>query len=189
MHDSAADRDRVVEALVALDELLDGDRGAAVEPLVDDRALELAVVVDPLRAGGAGAGARLEDERVADVGGEHPQLLRARDAARLGAGDVGLAQRLLHRRLVAAEKGGLDGGAGDAGRLADLRRRQDVGLDRRLQAVHPGGRLDAPHRLEHGGLVHDRADLLVADHPAAQLLVDRLPGALADAGDPRADGG
>ncbi len=187
MHHPAADRDRVEEALVPLDELLGGDRGATVDTLLDDRALELTVVVHPPGAGGAGGAARLEDDRVAHLGHEVAQLRRGGDAGRLGAGDVGAPQDLLHRRLVAAEEGGLDGGAGDARGLADLGGGEDVRLDRRLDPVHPLARLHAPDRFEEGGLVDHRRDLLVGDHPAAQLVVEVVVGRLADAGDARAD--
>ena len=54
------DADRVVEALVALDELLDGDLGAVVDAAAGDRLLQLVGRVDPLGAGRAGAGRRLE---------------------------------------------------------------------------------------------------------------------------------
>ena len=139
VHDVAADRDRVVEALVALDELLDGDRGAAVEPLVDDGALELAVVVDPLRAGGAGAGARLEDDRVADLGGEHraaPAGSRRRatgrtetPASRSASFIAGLSRQ---RKAVCTVVPGIPAAS------RTFAAGQDVGLDGRLQAIHPG---------------------------------------------------
>ena len=63
-------RDRVVEPLVAVDELLDGDLRAVVDAAAGDRRVELVGRVDPLGARGAGACRRLDDDREADLGGE-----------------------------------------------------------------------------------------------------------------------
>ena len=123
---------------MALDELLDGDGRAAVDPQVDERALELAHRCRRGASRRAGAVARLDDQRVADLGGERPHLLRTPDSARLGARDAGAPQRLLHRRLVAAEERRLDARARDAGSLAHLGGRHDVRLDRRLEAIDLG---------------------------------------------------
>ena len=87
--DVAVDGDGVVEALVALDELLDGDRSRAVAPNDAERVRELGVVVDPGRALRAGAGPRLEDQRVADASGELARLVGGVD----GGGGGGRARR------------------------------------------------------------------------------------------------
>src|SRR5262249_16379202 len=64
---AAADGQRVVEALVTLDELLYGDARAAVDARGADGRLELVRAADLDRPRGAGGVARLEDEREADL--------------------------------------------------------------------------------------------------------------------------
>ena len=63
----AADADRVVEALVPLDEFLHRDRAPCSTPLRAMASSSSSGVVDPRRARRAGAVARLDDERVADL--------------------------------------------------------------------------------------------------------------------------
>ena len=62
----AVDRERVVEALVPLDELLDGDGVDLLAAEQAQRRGQPGVVVDPRGVERAGTGPRLEDERVAD---------------------------------------------------------------------------------------------------------------------------
>ena len=148
VHDLAVDGERVVEALVALDELLDGDGRARVDMRRRERLLELGRVVDAYGARGAGGVARLHDQRIADPLDELAHFVAARGAGRLRAGDAGRAQHLLHRRLVAAQERGLDRRAGDAARLAHARRGHDVRLDGRLETIDLGLALDAAHLFE-----------------------------------------
>ena len=75
VHDAAVDAEGVVDRLVPLDEFLDRSGPAPVETAVDDRLLELLVVVDlegprcPRRITG------LEDQGVAFLGSEGARLL------------------------------------------------------------------------------------------------------------------
>ena len=61
---------------MALDELLDGDRRGPVRAEQRQCVGEFGVAVDPHRVLRARAGTRLEDERIADLGGEIPHLAR-----------------------------------------------------------------------------------------------------------------
>ena len=149
-------RDRVVEALVALDELLDGDLGAVVDAAAGDRLVQLVGAVDPLGARRPGAGGRLEDEREADLGGEVAGRRRRTGAGRRGAADAGGAQHVLHRRLVAAEEGGAHRRPRDAARLAHAGGGHHVGLDRRLQRSTLEVLLHPAHDLVQAALVDDR---------------------------------
>ena len=184
----AIDRERVVEALVALDELLDRDRGGALGPERLERAVQRLAAVHPHGPLGAGGGARLEDEREAHVLGEGVGLGGAVHGRRRRGRHPRLAQRLLHRRLVPAQPGRPHRRPGDAAGLTHLGDRQGVGLDRGLQPVHPLARLDAAHGAEQRRLVRHRADLLVPVEPVLQLAVERVERPLADARDARPRG-
>src|SRR5690606_1903319 len=186
--DRAADRDGVPKALVALDELLDRDAATMDHAALAQGVIELGVVVAAVGRGRSGGVARLDDQRVADPRREFLDLRRVARADRLRARDPGFAQDFFHRRLVAAQEGGLDAGARDPAGLADLGGTHHVGLDRGLEpidadlALHEAdGSLDL---LDAGHVV----DLLVVAQPVAHLVVEILLGPLADPGDPRADG-
>ncbi len=69
------DGDRVVEAFVTLDELLDRDGLRALGAERAECRVELGAVVDPGRVKGAGARTWLEDERIADRLGERVDLV------------------------------------------------------------------------------------------------------------------
>ena len=176
-----ADRDGVVEALVALDELLHGDRFGALAAEDSQRVVEADGVVGPHRVQGAGAAARLEDQREPDLLGERAGFGGAADRGRGGGRYPRLAQHLLHRRLVPAQPGRPHRRARDRARLADLRRRHGVRLDRGLEPVHPQLVLHPADRRRHGLDVSDRTHLLVVVQPALQLAVKRAGGILADA--------
>ncbi len=176
VHDVAADGDGVVEALVALDELLDRD-GVGV-PEGDECRVELGVVVDAGRTQRAGAGPRFEDQRVPDVAAELPGLVGGVDRSRRGRGNPGLTQGLLHRRLVAAQPGRADGGAGYAAPLADPGGGHLVRLDRRLEPVHPHLFLSPLDRRVQLVLVGDVGDLVVRPHLPAQLVAQSPLGGL-----------
>ena len=101
----AVDADRVVEALVTFDELLDSD--VAARPTAPSSASARSSSASEStrhRSRCPGGGAGLEDDRVADPGrrsrGPRPRWLAPVDCA---VCDPDVAQRLLHRRLVAAE--------------------------------------------------------------------------------------
>ncbi len=174
---------------MALDELLDGDRARALAGVALQRLLELVVAVDADRALGAGARARLEDERVALALGEGARLGGRVDGRAGRGGHPGLAQRLLHRRLVAAQPRRAHARAGDAARLAHLRRRHRVRLDGRLERVDPDLVLEVADRLDHLVDVRHRADAVVAAERTEHLVAEvRLVG-LADAVDVRAHRG
>jgi hypothetical protein len=117
--DAAVDGQRVVEALVALDEFLDGDRRAVGETARAHRGGELVGACGAVGSGGAGGVARLQDHRKAVGAHEIRGLARAVDAGRDGGGHAGAAQHLLHRHLVAAEIGGAGRDAGNGAALAD----------------------------------------------------------------------
>ena len=181
MRHVAVDGDRVVEALVALDELLDRDLGAVVDTAASDRPVELGGRVDARGARRAGAGGRLDDEREADLGDERADVVAGAPPVERGARHPGGAQRLLHRRLVAAQIGGAHARARDAARLSHVRRGHDVRLDRRLQPIDPHHPLDDLHGVVQLALVGDRADLLVVRQPALDVVVEPVLGSLADA--------
>jgi len=79
----AVEADRVVEALMAFDELLDGDVGGAGLTELCERAVKLRVGVDAHRSRCAGGCTGLEDDRVADQGDEVTDLRRAGGPGRL----------------------------------------------------------------------------------------------------------
>ena len=140
------DRQRVVEALVPLDELLDRDRVGGGRRWAS-AASSSARLLDPDRVERTGRRARLEDQRVADGVGEVVHLA----GARRGRGGRGRhadgPQHLLHRRLVAAQPGRPARGAGDRARLAHVGDRQRVRLDGRLEPVDPHLALRPAHRV------------------------------------------
>ena len=176
-----ADRDGVVEALVALDELLHGDRLDALAAEDAQGMLQAGGIVGPHRVQGAGAAARLEDHRVAHLLGERADLGGAARRGRGGRRHAGLAQRLLHRRLVPAQPGGAYRRAGDRAGLPDLCGGHGVRLDRGLEPVHPQLVLHPADRGRHRPDVGDRPHLLVVVQPAPQLAVQCVGGILADA--------
>ena len=90
VHDVAVDGDRVVEALVALDELLDGDRVGAPKP--PGAPVQLGHRVHPDGALRARSRPRLEDQREADPFGEVDDLVGAVGGRRRGGRDAGLAE-------------------------------------------------------------------------------------------------
>src|SRR5690606_29234339 len=113
---STVDTDGVVEPLVTLDELLDGDRdGAGAEAA--EGGLELGVVLDLVRPGSACAVTGLQDQWITHPAGELAYLGRGRGAGGRGGRHTDLPQRLLHRGLVTAEPGRAHRGARDAGGL------------------------------------------------------------------------
>ena len=179
--DVAVDGDGVVEPLVALDELLDGDGVGVTER--DESGVELGVVVDAGRAQCTGAGPWLEDQWVADVAGELPGLVGGVDGGGRGRRDPRLAQGLLHRRLVATEPGRADGGAGYAAPLADRRGGHLVRLDGRLEPVHPHLVLCPADGGVQLLLVGHVGDLVVGAHLAAQLVAEVPLGRLAHSDD------
>ena len=157
----AVDRQGVVEALVALDELLDRHRGRSFGPEHLQGGVQLGVVVDPAGAGRAGRRTWLDDQRVADGGRERVGLVGRVHRRRRRGRDAGRAQRLLHGRLVPAQPGRTPRGARNPTCLPHLGRGQDVRLDRRLQPVDPDLVLDPADRVVQGPDVGDRADLVV----------------------------
>ena len=167
VRDRAVDGDRVVEALVALDELLDGDRrrpGRRTLPSAASSSSASSTRSCPTRRRPS-RGLRMSGKPTASR--ERPDLARrCRRAGRRRGRDAGLAQRLLHRRLVAAQEGRAHRGARDRARLAHLRGGHDVGLDRRLQPVDPELVLDPAHGVDQRALVDDGGDLLVVGQPA-----------------------
>ena len=175
-----ADGDGVVEALVALDELLHRDRIGSLAAEDSQRVVEAGGIVGPHRVQGAGAAARFEDQREPDLLGERAGLGGAADRRRGGGRHPGLAQHLLHRRLVPAQPGRVHRRAGDGACLPDLSRRQNVGLDRGLEPVDPQLVLHPPDRVGHRLHVGDRTHLLVVVHPALELIIHRVEGVLAD---------
>ena len=187
MDHSPADSDGVDKTLVALDELFHRHRVSLGQAAGLNRCLQFALIFDLERAGGAGAVRGLDDEREAAVGGERARLIRIASAGRLSAGDARFSQRLLHRRLVAAQKSGFRRGARNPAGLAHLRRRHDMGFHRGLDAVHPGNVLDATDRLQQGGLVDHRGHPFVVRQPALDVAVQMLGRPLADAQDVSAD--
>jgi hypothetical protein len=186
VRDLAVDRDGVVEALVAFDELLDRDRSAAVEGHAGEHRLQRLPVVHAVGARGARTVARLEYERIADPLREGAHGVRGLSAQRLRRGDAGLAQHVLHAGLVAAQPRRARGRAGDAAGLAHAGRRADVSLDRGLQPLHAHLALHEAHGVRERLLVHDGAHLLVVREPVPQLRIERLLRTLADADGGRA---
>ena len=59
-------------------------------------------------------------------------------------------------------------------------------LDRRFEGVDPHLALREPHSLDERADIGDIADLLVVEHPVAQVGVEPVGGALADPDDGRA---
>src|SRR3954471_1105394 len=175
------DRQGVVEPLVAFHELLDGDGGDALPAEHAEGGIELLAVVDACGVQRPGAGARLENDREADRVDEPPHLLGVVCRGRGSGGDAGGSKRLLHRRLVAAQPRGAQGGPGNGAPLPHLGCRQRVRLDRRLQAVDPELVLQPPHRVRHRAYVDDVRDLVVVRHPALQLVVQVFLWGLSDA--------
>ena len=149
------------------------------------RLLELVVAVDADRALGAGARARLEDERVALALGEGARLGGRVDGGAGSRGHPGLAQRLLHRRLVAAQPRRAHARAGDAAHLAHLRCRHRVRLDGRLERVDPDLVLEVADRLDHLVDVRHRPDAVVAAQRAEHVVAEVGLVGLADAVDVR----
>src|SRR6185312_12645648 len=183
----AVHRQRVIEALVALDELLDRDRVGVAERA--QRGAELVPGVDLGGVQRAGTGTRLEDQRVADRVGERVDLVHVR-GGRGGRGrHAHLPQRLLHRRLVPAQPGRPDAGAGDRAGLPYLRHRQRVRLDRCLQPVHPHPGLHPADEVGQVADVGHVVDLVILGQASAQLVVQPLTRPLADADDVRAGPG
>ena len=169
MHDAAVDAERVVEALVSLDELLDRDSAPRSTRLRAIAASSSSAVFDPYGAGRAGAGARLDDEREADsVGEARGRRRRCRAAADRGARDAGRAQRLLHRRLVAAQVRGAHRGARDRGapraRAAAAMTCASTVASSRSTHIRA---LDPAHGLDQRALVDDRRHVLVV-RPASR---------------------
>ncbi len=187
MDDLAVRGQGVVEALVPLDVLLDRGRGAVIHPRRGDGVLELVGVVHLVGTGGTRRVVRLQDDGVADLLGELADLFRRGRAGGLGARHVGLAQYILHRRLVAAEEGRADGGARDLARLAHARERHHVRLDGALEPVDPGPLLEPANGGLQRGLVHDGRHLLVVAEPALQVSGKPLDGRLPDRDDVCAD--
>ena len=185
----AIDGDRVVEALVALDELFGGGGKPAVDPGFDDRMLQLGVVVDAIGARGARRVSGFEDDRVAHAFDESFDICNRGNPVRDRAGQTGLAQGFLHRRFVAAEKRAPHARARDPALLTHVRGGQDVGLDRRLEPVDPTHLLAASHGPKQRFFVDYRADLLVVVHVSLEFGIERLDGRFPDAGDARARGG
>jgi hypothetical protein len=181
-----ADGDGVEEAFVALDELLDRHRGALAHASLGERSLELGVAVHPAGARGAGTVARLDDQGVAHPLCEGEALGHGVDARRLSTGNARAPEELLHRRLVPAQVGGLDRGAGDAAGLAHPCHVHHVGLDSRLEPVDPAAALEIAHRLDHRLLVHHRTYLLEVGQNMLQI-TQRVGRVLADGAHARTD--
>ena len=179
----AVDADRVVEALVALDELLDGDLGTVVDAAAGDGLGQLVGCVDPFGTGRSGPGRRLEHQREPDLRREPPDVVAGAGRRRRRAADAGLAQHVLHRRLVAAEEGRALRRAGDAARLAHPRRGHHVGLDRGLQPVDLDVLLQPAHDVVQAALVDDGGHLLVVAEPPGDVAVEPVLRSLADADD------
>jgi hypothetical protein len=164
-----------------LDELLDCDGIRSGRAKLGERLVELTVAVHAHRARRAGGRSGLEDQRESNLLREGAHLGSSGGRGRLRSGHAGLAQRLFHRRLIAAQIGGAHGGARDGARLTGLRRRHLVRLDRRLEAIHPEPPLHPAHGVDEPADVGDVAYLLVVQHPALQLAVELVDAALADA--------
>ena len=178
----AVDADGVVEALVTFDELLDGDvRWRPTAPSSASARSSSASESTRLVPDAPGGGAGFEDDRVADRGDEVAHLRRAGRARRLRRLDPDGAQRLLHRRLVPAQIRRAHRRPRDAARLASVRGRHRVRLDRQLERVDPHLALREAHRLDERTDVGDVRDLLVVEHPAAQVAVEPVGRTLADA--------
>ena len=134
---TAVDGHRVVEALVALDVLLDRDRVDALSPKDDSTwpswswssTRVVSAAPAPLR------GLRISGNPTAFAKSRTWSALSAAVDAAVGTPDG--AQRVLHRRLVAAEVRRAHRRPGDGARLAHLRDRQDVRLDGGLQTGRP----------------------------------------------------
>src|SRR5580704_17727847 len=107
-------------------------------------------------------------------------LRRRRHRRRRRRGHPRRAQRLLHRRLVPAQPGGVHGRARDRARFPHLRRGHGVRLDGGLEPVHPQLVLDPAHRAGHRLDVGNRGHLLVVVQPALELIVEAVDGVLAD---------
>ena len=179
--DLAVDRDRVVEPLVPVDELLDGDLGAVIDAATGDRLVELVGSVDPLGAGCAGPGGGLEDDREPDLGGEVAHVLTAARPYRAGARNSGGAQGLLHRRLVAAQVGRVHRRPRNVTRLPSAGGGHHVRFDRRFQAIHPQPSLHSAHNVDEAAFIDDGRHLLVVREPALDVVAEPVGGPLADA--------
>ena len=166
---------------MALDELLDGNRVLAVETVAGQGLLQLPRCIDSHGAGRAGAAARFQDQREADLLGERPHRRGGFGAGRLRAGNAGLAQRGLHRWFVAAQPGRAHAGARNTARFPDAGDGQNMRLDRGLDAVHPQAALGRAHGLQQGGFIDNRFHLLVLHEPVPKLRVERSRWPLADA--------
>src|SRR5207244_5503004 len=138
---------------------------AASDSERSDRLPQLGRVVDTHRTRGAGGVAGLDHYRKADALDEGADLLGIAGADRLRAGNARRAQSLLHRRLVAAEEGRLDAGAGNPAGLAHARGAHHVRLDHRFQAIDSNLGLHEAHRALDLRDVGDVADLLVVEEP------------------------
>ena len=185
----SVDGQGVVEPLVALDVLLDRDRADTLVAEVRQHVAELLLVVHPGGVGSAGTAAWLEDQREPDGAREVLDLLDVVGRGRRGGRHADGAERVLHRRLVAAQPGGAHRRPGDGARLAHLGDGHDVRLDGGLQPVHPHVVLDPPHRVGHRADVDDAAHPVVVPHPAPELVVEHLLRRLADADHLGADRG
>ena len=135
----------------------------------------------PADAGG------LSIEGKSDGAGKLVNLVPRARAERRRRRDASFAEHLFHRGLVAAEKSRPGGGAGNPAGLADVRRGEDVSLDRGLEPVDGEPRLEPLDPLDDDGLVAYVRHLLVVGEPVPKPLVERVLGALADAGHRRAD--
>ena len=131
------------------------------------------VVVDPGGVERAGAGARLEDQRVADRR-RRTRAPRRRwstaveaavgtPAARSASFIDGLSR---HSHAVRTDV------PGDRAVLPDLRGGHGVRLDRRLEPVDPDLVLDPADGVGHHADVDDGRDLVVVRHPALELVVE-----------------
>src|SRR5262249_56794705 len=101
-----ADGHGVVEALVALDELLHGSASSAADAERGHRLLELGGTVDPGGSRGARRVARLEDQREPHPGGGAPDLVGGARSERPRAGDARLPPGALYPGLVAPRERG-----------------------------------------------------------------------------------
>ena len=129
------DGDGVVEALVALDELLDRHARTLIHSHLVERSVELGVVIRASGAGSTGRARRFDDDGIAHGRDEVANLRTGAAAHRLRASNAALAKDLFHRGLVAAQEGCLRGRPRDRARFPHMGGRQDMSLDRRFEPI------------------------------------------------------
>ena len=172
--------DGVVGVLLPLDELLDADPPDMAEH--GQHLRELLDRVDPVGVGRPRPRHRLDNERIADLLGRLPDLVRAHRGPVPGRADPGVVQDLLHHLLVAEGPGLLHRHPRDAQVLPDLCGQLHVGLPQAFHLVDRGMPRQTAQGGQHRGGV-GQGDVLVVGQVLAGLRGQRVRGHVTHADD------